>query len=160
MRVISSDGKQLGVFPTEQALRLAEAEGLDLVEIAPTVKPPVCKIIDFGKYKYQQAKKAHDAKKHQTVIHLKEVKFRPTTDVHDFEFKVRHVRRFIEGGDKAKVSVTFKGREMAYMDKGREMLKKVLEAVQDIVSVEVAPKVEGRNLFMIVTPKGKEHAKA
>jgi len=160
VRVISSDGKQLGVFPTEQALRLAEAEGLDLVEIAPTVKPPVCKIIDFGKYKYQQAKKAHDAKKHQTVIHLKEVKFRPTTDVHDFEFKVRHVRRFIEGGDKAKVSVTFKGREMAYMDKGREMLKKVLEAVQDVVSVEVAPKVEGRNLFMIVTPKGKEHAKA
>ncbi len=160
MRVISSDGKQLGVFPTEQALRLAEAEGLDLVEIAPTVKPPVCKIIDFGKYKYQQAKKVQDAKKHQTIIHLKEVKFRPTTDVHDFEFKVRHVRRFIEGGDKAKVSVTFKGREMAYMDKGREMLKKVLEAVKDIVTVEVAPKVEGRNLFMIVTPKGKEHAKA
>jgi translation initiation factor IF-3 len=155
VRVISSDGKQLGVFPTEEAIRLAENEGLDLVEIAPNVKPPVCKIIDHGKYKYQQAKKIQEARKHQTVIHIKEIKFRPTTDDHDFDFKVRHILRFIEEGDKAKVTVVFKGREMAYVVQGRNMLNRVLETVKDSVSVEVPPKMEGRNMYMIVAPKGK-----
>lgn len=134
---------------------MAESEGLDLVEIAPGVRPPVCKIIDYGKYKYQQAKKAQEAKKHQTVIHVKEVKFRPTTDDHDFDFKVRHVMRFIEDGDKAKVTVVFRGREMAYIVQGRNMINRVLETVKDHVVVEVPPKMEGRNLYMIVAPKGK-----
>ncbi len=153
--MIGSDGQQLGVIPTDQALRLAEDQGLDLVEIAPNVKPPVCKIIDYGKYKYQQAKKLQEAKKHQTVIHVKEVKFRPTTDEHDFDFKVRHILRFVEHGDKAKVTVVFKGREMAYIAQGKAMLNKVLEKVQEAVAVEVPPKMEGRNLFMVVAPKGK-----
>ncbi len=155
VRVIGSDGQQLGVLSTDQALRLAEDQGLDLVEIAPNVKPPVCKIIDYGKYKYQQAKKLQESKKHQTVIHVKEVKFRPTTDDHDFEFKVRHILRFVEQGDKAKVTVVFKGREMAYLTQGKAMLNKVLEKVQETVSVEVPPKMEGRNMFMVVAPKGK-----
>lgn len=155
MRVIAADGSQLGILPTDQALRLAEDQGLDLVEIAPTVKPPVCKIIDYGKYKYQQAKKLQEAKKHQTVIHVKEVKFRPTTDDHDFDFKVRHILRFVEQGDKAKVTVVFKGREMAYIAQGKAMLNKVLEKVQETVSVEIPPKMEGRNMFMVVAPKGK-----
>lgn len=155
VRVIGADGQQLGVFPTDQAIRLAEDQGLDLVEIAPNVKPPVCKIIDYGKYKYQQAKKIQEAKKHQTVIHVKEVKFRPTTDDHDFDFKVRHILRFVEQGDKAKVTVVFKGREMAYLVQGKAMLNKVLEKVQDTVSVEIAPKMEGRNMFMVLAPKGK-----
>ncbi len=160
MRVISSDGRQLGVFITEQAIRLAENEGLDLVEIAPTATPPVCKIIDYGKYKYQQAKKIQEARKHQTVIHIKEVKLRPVTDEHDFDFKVRHILRFIEEGDKAKVTIMFKGREMAYVEKGRVMLNRVLEATKDAVAVEMPPRMEGRNLYMILAPKGKEHAKA
>ena len=160
MRVIASDGRQLGVFIIDQALKLAENEGLDLVEIAPGATPPVCKIIDYGKYKYQQSKKQQEAKKHQTVIHVKEVKLRPTTDEHDFNFKVRHVIRFLENGDKAKVTVVFKGREMAYADKGREVLKRVIELIQETGVVEQMPKMEGRNLFMIVTPKGKENAKA
>lgn len=155
VRLISSDGQQLGVLPTDQALRLAEDQGLDLVEIAPNVKPPVCKIIDYGKYKYQQAKKLQESKKHQTVIHVKEVKFRPTTDDHDFDFKVRHILRFVEQGDKAKVTVVFKGREMAYLVQGKAMLNKVLEKVQDAVNVEISPKMEGRNMFMVVAPKGK-----
>jgi len=155
VRVIASDGQQLGVLSTDQALRMAEDQGLDLVEIAPNVKPPVCKIIDYGKYKYQQAKKLQESKKHQTVIHVKEVKFRPTTDDHDFDFKVKHILRFVEQGDKAKVTVVFKGREMAYLVQGKAMLNKVLEKVQSSVSVEISPKMEGRNMFMVVAPKGK-----
>jgi translation initiation factor IF-3 len=155
VRVIGSEGQLLGVFPTDEAIRMAESEGLDLVEIAPNASPPVCKIIDYGKYKYQQAKKVQEAKKHQTVIHVKEVKLRPTTDDHDFDFKVRHILRFVEKGDKAKVTVMFKGREMAYQALGRTMLERVLVATKDAVVVEVPPKMEGRNMYMILTPKGK-----
>jgi len=145
----------MGVFITPEALKIAENEGLDLVEISPNSNPPVCKIIDYGKFKYQQAKKQQESKKHQTVIHMKEVKLRPTTEQHDFEFKVKHVLRFIEEGDKAKITITFRGREMAYINKGRDMLNKVLEAIKDHVQVEVPSKLEGRNLYMIVVPKGK-----
>ena len=155
VRVIGSAGEQLGVFTADEALRLAENEGLDLVEIAPNGVPPVCKIIDYGKYKYQQAKKLQEAKKNQTVIHLKEVKLRPTTDDHDFDFKVKHIKRFIEDGDKAKVVIMFKGREMAYITQGRAMLDRVLEAVKEEAVVETPPKMEGRNLFMILVQKGK-----
>ena len=153
--MIGSDGQQLGVFQTDAAIRLAENEGLDLVEISPNATPPVCKIIDYGKYKYQQAKKVQEAKKHQTVIHVKEVKLRPTTDDHDFDFKVRHVMRFLEQGDKAKISVMFKGREMAYANQGRAMLDRVVEAVKNVAEVELRPKMEGRNMYMILIPKGK-----
>ena len=155
VRVIAADGKQLGVLQTYEAIKLAEDDGLDLVEIAPNVKPPVCKIIDYGKYKYQQAKKLQEARKHQTVIHVKEVKFRPTTDIHDFDFKVKHVLRFIEDGDKARVTVVFRGREMAYLTQGRAMLKRVLETIQDKVAIEVSPKMEGKSMFMVVAPKRK-----
>lgn len=140
---------------TDEAIRIAESEGLDLVELAPHASPPVCKIIDYGKYKYQQAKKLQEARKHQTVIHVKEVKLRPTTDDHDFDFKVRHILRFVEHGDKAKVTIMFKGREMAYLVKGKEMLNRVLEAIKDSVVVESSPKMEGKNMYMIVAPKGK-----
>jgi len=153
--VIGSDGQQLGIFQTDAAIRLAENEGLDLVEISPNATPPVCKIIDYGKYKYQQAKKVQEAKKHQTVIHVKEVKLRPVTDDHDFDFKVRHVKRFLEHGDKAKVTVMFKGREMAYANQGRAMLERVVEAVKEVAEVELRPKMEGRNMYMILIPKGK-----
>ena len=135
--MIGSDGQQLGVFPTDEAIRMAENDGLDLVEISPNSNPPVCKIIDYGKYKYQQAKKVQEAKKHQTVIHVKEVKLRPTTDDHDFDFKVKHVKRFLEDGDKAKITVTFKGREMAYSNLGRAMLQRVLEALKDELMEEI-----------------------
>lgn len=155
VRLIGSDGQQLGVFITDEAIRIAENEGLDLVEIAPGANPPVCKIIDYGKYKYQQAKKEAEARKHQTVIHVKEVKLRPTTDDHDFDFKVKHVLRFVDNGDKAKVTVVFKGREMAYQAQGRAMLQRVLEATQDKVAVEMPPRMEGRNMYMILIPKGK-----
>jgi translation initiation factor IF-3 len=134
---------------------LAENEGLDLVEISPNATPPVCKIIDYGKFKYQQAKKVQEAKKHQTVIHVKEVKLRPVTDDHDFDFKVRHVLRFLEHGDKAKITVMFKGREMAYANQGRAMLERVIQAVKDVAEVELRPKMEGRNMYMILIPKGK-----
>ena len=153
--MIGSDGQQLGIFQTDAAIRLAENEGLDLVEISPNATPPVCKIIDYGKYKYQQAKKVQEAKKHQTVIHVKEVKLRPVTDDHDFDFKVRHVKRFLEHGDKAKVTVMFKGREMAYANQGRAMLERVVEAVKEVAEVELRPKMEGRNMYMILIPKGK-----
>ncbi len=142
-------------MPTHEAILLAENEGLDLVEIAPTVKPPVCKVIDYGKYKYQQAKKVQESRKHQTIIHLKEVKFRPTTDIHDFDFKVKHVLRFIEQGDKAKVTVVFRGREIAYLTQGKVMLNKVLETIQDKIVVEMPPRMEGKNMYMVVAPKGK-----
>ncbi|MFO1519252.1 MAG: translation initiation factor IF-3 [bacterium] len=155
VRVIGSNGEQLGVFATDEAIRMAENEGLDLVEIASNATPPVCKIIDYGKFKYQAAKKQQEAKKHQTVIHVKEVKLRPTTDDHDFDFKVRHIIRFLEHGDKAKVTVTFKGREMAYAAQGRAMLERVIEAIKETAVVEMPPRMEGRNMFMIVTPKGK-----
>ncbi len=134
---------------------MAEDQGLDLVEIAPNASPPVCKIIDYGKFKYQQAKKEQEARKHQTVIHVKEVKLRPTTDDHDFEFKVRHICRFLEEGNKAKVTVEFKGREVTYAERGREILKRVLKVTQDVSVVEFPPKMEGKKLFMILAPKGK-----
>ena len=114
VRVISADGKQVGVLPLKEAMRIAEEQGLDLVEVAPNASPPVCRIMNYGKYKYQQSKRTHDARKHQTVIHVKEVKLRPRTEEHDFQFKLRHAKRFLSEGNKVKISVLFRGREMAY----------------------------------------------
>jgi translation initiation factor IF-3 len=152
VRLIDQDGKQLGVVATIEAMRLAREAGLDLVEISPNAAPPVCKILDYGKYKYEIKKKAQEAKKKQVVVKLKEVKMRPGTDEHDFQFKLRHIQRFLEEGDKAKITVVFKGREMAYQDLGRQVMARILEAVKDKAKVEQSPSMEGKALIMVLAP--------
>ena len=142
----------LGVFPPMEALRMAEAKGLDLIEIAPTAKPPTCKITDYGKYKYENKKKEHQARKNQTVITIKEIQLRPRTDSHDLDVKMRHARRFILEGDKVKVNLRFYGREMAHQEVGFDLLKRVIGALIDIALVEVSPKMEGRQLFVLLAP--------
>jgi translation initiation factor IF-3 len=153
VRVVSSEGEQLGVMPIQQALETARQRELDLVEVAPEAAPPVCRIMDFGKFKYMQARRQKEARKKQTVIVVKEVKMGPKTERHDFEFKLKHVRRFLEEGNKAKVTVRFKGREMAHTELGWKMLNKMTEAVADVATVENHPRMEGRMLSMILSPK-------
>ncbi len=152
VRVIDEDGTMLGVFPPMEALRMAEAKGLDLIEIAPTAKPPTCKIMDYGKYKYELKKKEHQARKNQTVIVIKEIQLRPRTDSHDLDVKMRHARRFLLEGDKVKVNLRFYGREMAHQEVGFDLLKKVVAALNDVAMVEVPPKMEGRQLFVLLAP--------
>ncbi|MCW8810521.1 MAG: translation initiation factor IF-3 [Ignavibacteriaceae bacterium] len=159
VRVIDTEGKQLGVFLIKDARRLASEKGRDLVEIAPQAKPPVCKIIDFGKFRYEQQKKEKLQKKNQQVSVLKEIRFHPNTDVHDFDFKTRHAINFLEEGNKVKATVVFKGREMAYVELGENLLKRFLERVEDIAKVEVGPKMEGRNMSLIVVPASKKGKK-
>ena len=154
--LISDDGEQLGVLPTEEAISIAQERNLDLVEVAPQAVPPVCRIMDYGKFKYRQSKRAHEAKKNQKIVHLKEVKFRPNTDQHDYDFKLKHVLRFLEAGDKAKVVIFFKGREIVHREGGERLLKRVVEATEEIAVVESAPKQEGRTLMMILAPKGQK----
>ena len=153
VRVVTADGEQLGILPIAQALDLARQRDMDLVEVAGEAVPPVCRIMDFGKYKYLQARRQKDARKKQTVIQVKEVKLGPKTDVHDFDFKAKHVRRFIEEGNKAKVTVRFKGREMAHTDLGWKMLNRMTEIMHDIAVIENHPRMEGRMLSMILSPK-------
>ncbi len=153
MRVITGEGEQLGILPISEALRIAQERELDLVEVAPEAAPPVCRIMDFGKFKYQQSRRAKDARKKQTIIQVKEVKMGPKTDEHDFQFKARHVRRFIEEGNKAKVTIRFRGREMAHTELGRKLLDRMSADMTDIATIESYPKLEGRNLVMILTPK-------
>ena len=157
--MIDTDGKQLGVFLIKDARRLANERGRDLVEIAPQAKPPVCKIIDFGKFRYEQQKKEKLQKKNQQVSVLKEIRFHPNTDVHDFDFKTRHAINFLDEGNKVKATVVFKGREMAYVEQGENLLKRFLERVEDIAKVEVEPKMEGRNMSLIVVPISKKGKK-
>jgi translation initiation factor IF-3 len=151
--VIGDDGKQHGVMPVYQALALARDADLDLVEVAPNARPPVCKIMDYGKYKYKLNKKEHEGKKKQKVIKVKEVKMTPKTDEHDYQFKVRHVKRFLTGGDKAKIVIVFKGREIVHSELGRNMLDRVIEDTRDVGVVEQPPKREGYNMIMILMPK-------
>ena len=151
--VIDTDGEQLGTLPTHEAISLAKDKDLDLVEVSPNAKPPVCRIMDYGKHMYKQSKRAHEARKNQKIIHLKEVKFRPNTDQHDFNFKVKHVLRFLEAGDKAKVVIFFKGREIVHKENGVRLLKRVTEAVEELGVIEQATKHEGRTLTMIFAPK-------
>ena len=132
---------------------MAESQHLDLVEVSPNANPPVCRIMDYGKYKYQQSKRLQEAKKKQVQIQLKEVKLRPKTDEHDLAFKIKHVRRFIEEGNKAKIAVIFRGREITHMELGQIALEKFATELQDICVIEVRPKMEGRSMFMIVSPK-------
>lgn len=153
VRVVTAEGEQLGIMPTADALRLARERELDLVEVAPEAIPPVCRIMDFGKYKYQQSRRAKDARKKQTIIQVKEVKMGPKTDEHDYQFKARHVRRFLEGGNKAKVTIRFRGREMAHTELGRRLLDRISRDMADIATIESHAKLEGRNLVMILTPK-------
>jgi translation initiation factor IF-3 len=153
VRVITQDGTQLGILPIEQALQTAYEQHLDLVEVAPEARPPVCRIMDYGKYRYEQAKKAREAKKKQTIIELKEIKLRPKTEEHDFQFKARHAERFLKEGNKAKVTMMFRGREVIRMDRGKAVLDRFVEALKDVAVVEQAPKVEGRNMTMILAPK-------
>jgi translation initiation factor IF-3 len=159
VRVIDVNGEQLGIFTVRDALRHANERAQDLVEIAPQADPPVCKIIDFGKYKYEQQKRDKIQKKNQTVSILKEIRLHPNTDVHDFDFKAKHALNFLEEGNKVKVVVFFKGREMAYTDKGVELLNKFIEKVAEIAKVESPIKMEGRNMSVILVPdktKGKK----
>jgi translation initiation factor IF-3 len=152
VRVIDQNGQQLGVIPTAEALKRAREAGLDLVEISPQASPPVCKILDYGKFKYTQKKRAHEAKKKQVVVKLKEVKMRPSTDEHDFQFKLRHIKRFLAEGDKAKVTVVFKGREVAYIDRGRAVMNRIIEEVKNEGKVEHPPSMEGRAMIMVLAP--------
>ncbi len=153
--MIGANSEQLGILPLHEALALAESQQLDLVEVSPTAVPPVCRIMDFGKFKYQQSKKQQEARKKQVQVQLKEVKLRPKTDEHDLQFKIKHVRRFIEEGNKAKITLVFRGREITHMEIGQNALERVANDLQDIAVVEVRPKMEGRSMFMIVAPKAK-----
>jgi translation initiation factor IF-3 len=152
IRVIGEDGEQLGIMPTIQALRRAESVNLDLVEVQPRAKPPVCKIMDYGKYKYEQSRKLAESKKKQQQIELKEVKFRPKTGDHDFDVKVKSLKRFLEKGNKGKVTVMFRGREIVHPDIGRDMLNRVIGALGEDALIEQTPRLEGRQMVMIVAP--------
>ena len=158
--VIAEDGTRLGVMPTEVALRRAEDNGLDLVEVAPEARPPVCKILDFGKQKYLNKKKQSEAKKHSTHQEMKEVKIRPKTDDHDFEFKLKHVQRFLSGGDKVRVTLMFRGREVIHKDIALNRLERIAKEVEGLGVVEVAPKMEQRLMFMILAPDKRALARA
>jgi translation initiation factor IF-3 len=155
VRVISSEGEQLGILSVREAISKAEDLGLDLVEVAPNAVPPVCRIMDFGKYKYELNKKAQESKKHQTVIAVKEIKFRPRTDDHDVNFKLNNIKRFLAEGDKVKVSVMFRGREMAHQELGKALLDRVVQELQGIAVVEQSPRMEGRNMFLLVSAAKK-----
>ncbi len=160
VRVIAADGQQLGVLDVRKAIEIARSQGLDLVEVSPTATPPVCKILDYGKYKYEQKKKKQAAKKKQVITTLKEIQFRPNIDKHDVEYKVRHIQRFLEEGHKVKASLRFRGREAAHSQLGYELLKQVIDMVGDLGIVEDGPKMEGKLLYLIFAPqtKGKKAA--
>tara|TARA_Y100000590_G_scaffold150749_1_gene173147 strand:- start:34 stop:579 length:546 start_codon:yes stop_codon:yes gene_type:complete len=152
VQVISSDGKNLGTLATQEAINMARQEGLDLIEISPNANPPVCKIIDIGKYKYDLQKKANKAKKKQKIINLKEIKLRPVTETHDYNFKIKNAQRFLEKGDKVKFTVKFKGREMQHTHLGDELMDRIINDTAALGKVEVKPKMEGRQIVMIVQP--------
>jgi translation initiation factor IF-3 len=153
VRVIGPGGEQLGVMPVDEALAAAQDRGLDLVEVAPMARPPVVKIMDYGKFKFEEAKAARAAKKKQHIIQLKEVKYRPGIDDHDFDFKTRHAREFLESGNKVKVTMMYRGRQMAHIELGREVLDRVAIELKDIGKIEQEPRLEGRNMSMVLAPK-------
>ena len=155
MRVIGLDGEMVGVLTRDEALALAEESGVDLVEIQPTADPPVCRIMDYGKYKFDLQKKANAAKKKQKIVEIKELKFRPTTDDGDYAIKLRNLRRFLEEGDKVKVNIRFKGREMAHQELGMQMAARIEKDLADEVVIEQRPRLEGRQMIMMVAPKKK-----
>ncbi len=152
IRLIGADGENVGVVTPDRGMELAEEAGLDLVEISPNANPPVCKIMDFGKFKYEQQKRESEARKKQKTIEVKEVKFRPNTDVHDYDVKMRNVFKFLEAGDKVKVTLRFRGREMAHQNLGRDLLERVADDTKDLGKVENFPKMEGRQMVMLIGP--------
>jgi translation initiation factor IF-3 len=154
VRVIGADGSQVGILPTHEALKLAEEQGLELVEVNPRAAPPVCKVMDFGKFKYETSKKEKASRKHQSTIVLKEIKLRPKTDDHDFDFKVKHIRRFLQEGNKCKLVVVFRGREIVHPEMGQVMLDQVVKSVSDLAMVEQRSMMEGRRMVMVIGPRG------
>ena len=152
VQVISSDGKNLGTLSTQEAISIAKQEGLDLIEISPNANPPVCKIIDIGKYKYDQQKKAHKAKKKQKIMNLKEIKLRPVTEIHDYNFKIKNAQKFLTKGDKVKFTVQFRGREMQHTNLGHQLMERIINDTTNLGKVEIRPKFEGRQMIMIVQP--------
>ena len=155
VRVIQSDGEQVGVMPLAQAIDLARDEGLDLVEVSPTADPPVCRIMDFGKYLFEQNKKSQSARRKQKQVHVKEIKFRPGTDEGDYQIKLRKLVEFLEHGDKTKVTLRFRGREMAHKELGAKLLARVRDDLEEYGSVEQMPQMEGRQMIMVIAPKKK-----
>ncbi|MEZ5463412.1 translation initiation factor IF-3 [Dokdonella sp.] len=153
VRVIGADGEQVGVLSRDEALEMAQELGLDLVEIQPTADPPVCRIMDFGKFKFDAQKKAHAAKKKQKQVEIKELKFRPTTDVGDYAIKLRNLRRFLDEGDKVKITIRFRGREMAHQELGDAMVKKIAADIAEEAVIEQYPRMEGRLMVMMIAPK-------
>ena len=151
--MVSDTGEQLGIVPFRDALRLASEKGLDLVEVAPTARPPVCRIMDYGKFKYEQAKRAKEARKKQRVFDIKEVKMRPTIEEHDFSVKSKNTARFLQEGDKVKAVITFRGREIVHSELGRQVLERLAQEVGNVGQVERPPRIEGRNMIMILAPK-------
>ena len=149
--MIDDTGAQLGIMPPPQALAIAKQKGLDLVEISPTAVPPVCRIMDFGKYQYQEQKRAREARRHQKVILVKEIKFRPKVDEHDYQFKKKHIERFLEEGDKVKATIFFRGREMAHPDIGRRILERLLQDLSEVAIPETMPRMEGNQMHTILT---------
>lgn len=152
VRLIDSEGEQAGIVPIEEALRLAEQNGLDLVEVAPNSTPPVCRIMDYGKYRYQQSKKTKDAKKKQTVIQVKEVKLRPKTEDHDIQYKTANIKRFLAEGNRVKVTIQFRGREIAHPDMAQRVIDRVMEGIEGLGLVDQRPKMEGRRMILILRP--------
>jgi translation initiation factor IF-3 len=152
VQVISSDGQNLGTLSTQEAISIAKEKGLDLIEISPNASPPVCKIIDIGKYKYDLQKKANKAKKKQKIVNLKEIKLRPGTEIHDYNFKIKNAQKFLSKGDKVKFTVQFKGREMQHTNLGHQLMKRIIDDTNTLGKVEVRPKFEGRQIIMIVQP--------
>ena len=152
VQVIGSDGDNIGILNTNEAISMAKEQGLDLIEIAPNAKPPVCKIIDMGKFKYDAQKKANVAKKKQKIVLLKEIKMRPVTETHDYDFKVKNAKKFIEKGDKVKFTIRFKGRELQHSHLGRELMDKIKVDMQDIGKVELHPKFDGKQMIMVIQP--------
>lgn len=157
VRLIDEDGKQVGVIPTNRALDIAREKGLDLVLVSPNSNPPVARIMDYGKYKYEATKKAKDARQKQKKTQLKQMKFRPKIDVHDYQTKLKHLRRFLKEGHKVRVTIMFKGREMAFTDKGKEILDKIANDLQDIATVEGKPRLEGRDMWLNLRPKDSKN---
>jgi translation initiation factor IF-3 len=152
VQVIGSDGDNIGILNTNEAISMAKEQGLDLIEISPNAKPPVCKIIDMGKFKYDAQKKANNAKKKQKIVLLKEIKMRPVTETHDYDFKVKNAKKFIEKGDKVKFTIRFKGRELQHSHLGRELMNKIKIDMQDIGKVELHPKFDGKQMIMVIQP--------
>ena len=152
VQVISSDGKNLGTLATQEAISIAKQEGLDLIEISPNASPPVCKIIDIGKFKYDLQKKTNKAKKKQKIVNLKEIKLRPVTEIHDYSFKIKNAQKFLEKGDKVKFTVKFRGREMQHTNLGHKLMNRIISDTANLGKVELRPKLEGRQMTMIVQP--------